>query len=149
MPVKIGYASGVYDLFHIGHLNLLRQARERCDFLIAGVATAEMSQQLKGTTPVVPLAERVEIVRGIRFVDDVVVDEHVNKAETWRDVGFNMFFKGDDWCGTPKGERLERDMKLIGVEVVYLPYTATTSSTMLRRALSVMTGLPGDSALNL
>ncbi|MCC3292044.1 MULTISPECIES: adenylyltransferase/cytidyltransferase family protein [unclassified Arthrobacter] len=148
MPVKVGYASGVYDLFHIGHLNLLREARDRCDFLIAGVASAEMSQRLKGTTPVVPLAERLEIVRSIRFVDAVVVDEHVNKAETWREVGFNVFFKGDDWRGTPKGVRLERDMKLIGVEVVYLPYTATTSSTMLRRALSAITGLPGDSALN-
>ncbi|KAD3515246.1 adenylyltransferase/cytidyltransferase family protein [Arthrobacter yangruifuii] len=148
MPVRIGYASGAYDLFHIGHLNLLRQARERCDFLIAGVASAEMSQRLKGTTPVVPLAERLEIVRSIRFVDDAVVDEHVNKAETWREVGFNMFFKGDDWRGTPKGDRLERDMELIGVQVVYLPYTPTTSSTMLRRALSVMTGSPGDSAMN-
>ncbi|MCC3295304.1 adenylyltransferase/cytidyltransferase family protein [Arthrobacter sp. zg-Y411] len=148
MPVKIGYASGVYDLFHIGHLNLLRQARERCDFLIAGVASADMSRRLKGITPVVPLTERLEIVRGIRFVDEAVVDEHVNKAETWREVGFNVFFKGDDWRGTPKGDRLERDMDLIGVEVVYLPYTPTTSSTMLRRALSVMTGSPGDSALN-
>ena len=147
MPVKIGYASGAYDLFHIGHLNLLRQARERCDFLIAGVASAEMCQRLKGTTPVVPLAERVEIVRNIRFVDEAVVDEHVNKAETWREVGFNIFFKGDDWRGTPKGDRLERDMGLIGVEVVYLPYTPTTSSTMLRRALSVMTGAPEDSAM--
>ena len=148
MPVKIGYASGVYDLFHIGHLNLLRQARERCDFLIAGVATAEMSQRLKGTTPVVPLTERMEIVRGIRFVDDVVVDEHVNKAETWREVGFNIFFKGDDWRGTPKGDRLERDMALIGVQVVYLPYTATTSSTVLRHALSILTRSPGDTALS-
>lgn len=146
MPVRIGYASGVYDLFHIGHLNLLRQARDRCDFLIAGVASAEMSQRLKGTTPVVPLTERLEIVRSIRFVDDVVVDEHINKADTWREVGFNIFFKGDDWRGTPKGVRLERDMDLVGVQVVYLPYTATTSSTVLRRALSLMTGSAGDSA---
>ena len=146
MPVRIGYASGVYDLFHIGHLNLLRQARDRCDYLIAGVASAEMSERLKGTTPVVPLTERLEIVRSVRFVDDVVVDEHLNKAETWREVGFNIFFKGDDWRGTPKGIRLERDMDLVGVEVVYLPYTATTSSTVLRRALSLMTGSAGDSA---
>lgn len=146
MPVRIGYASGVYDLFHIGHLNLLRQARDRCDFLIAGVASAEMSQRLKGTTPVVPLTERLEIVRSIRFVDDVVVDEHLNKADAWREVGFNIFFKGDDWHGTPKGVRLERDMDLVGVKVVYLPYTATTSSTVLRRALSLMTGSAGDSA---
>ena len=146
MPVRIGYASGVYDLFHIGHLNLLRQARDRCDYLIAGVASAEMSERLKGTTPVVPLTERLEIVRSIRFVDDVVVDEHHNKAEAWREVGFNIFFKGDDWRGTPKGIRLERDMDLVGVEVVYLPYTATTSSTVLRRALSLMTGSAGDSA---
>ena len=146
MPVRIGYASGVYDLFHIGHLNLLRQARDRCDFLVAGVASAEMSQRLKGTTPVVPLTERLEIVRSVRFVDDVVVDEHINKADTWHEVGFNIFFKGDDWRGTPKGARLEHDMELVGVEVVYLPYTATTSSTVLRRALRLMTGSAGDSA---
>lgn len=148
MTVRIGYASGVYDLFHIGHLNLLRHARSQCDYLIAGVASVAMTQRLKGTTPVVPLAERLEIVRSVRFVDRVVVDDHLNKADTWREVGFNVFFKGDDWRGTEKGERLERDMAGIGVEVVYFPYTASTSSTLLRRALTLLDGgAVGETAL--
>ena len=140
MVVRIGYASGAYDLFHIGHLNLLKHARSQCDYLIAGVASPAMTQRLKGTTPVIPLAERVEIVRSVRYVDAVVVDTHLNKADTWREVGFNIFFKGDDWKGTEKGERLERDMALIGVEVVYFPYTVSTSSTVLRRALTILDG---------
>lgn len=140
MAIRIGYASGVYDLFHIGHLNLLKHARSQCDYLIAGVASVEMTRRLKGTTPVVPLAERLEIVRSVRFVDAVVVDDHLNKADTWREVGFNVFFKGDDWRGTEKGDRLERAMAGIGVEVVYFPYTASTSSTVLRRALTLLDG---------
>ena len=149
MTVRIGYASGVYDLFHIGHLNLLKHARSQCDYLIAGVASTDMTQRLKGTTPVVPLAERLEIVRSVRYVDDVVVDEHLNKADTWREVGFNVFFKGDDWRGTEKGDRLERDMARIGVQVVYFPYTVTTSSTVLRRALTLLDGArAGDTAMN-
>ncbi|MBO0896438.1 MULTISPECIES: adenylyltransferase/cytidyltransferase family protein [Arthrobacter] len=140
MAVRIGYASGAYDLFHIGHLNLLKHARSQCDYLIAGVASTEMTQRLKGTTPVIPLAERLEIVRSVRYVDAVVVDTHVNKADTWQEVGFNIFFKGDDWKGTEKGERLEQDMARIGVEVVYFPYTVSTSSTVLRRALTLLDG---------
>ncbi|WP_104104453.1 adenylyltransferase/cytidyltransferase family protein [Arthrobacter sp. 08Y14] len=148
MTVRIGYASGVYDLFHVGHLNLLMHARSQCDYLIAGVASTEMTQRLKGTTPVIPLAERLEIVRSVRYVDDVVVDEHLNKADTWREVGFNVFFKGDDWRGTEKGNRLERDMAQIGVQVVYFPYTVTTSSTVLRRALTLLEGgRAGDAAM--
>ena len=148
MTVRIGYASGVYDLFHVGHLNLLKHARSQCDYLIAGVASTDMTQRLKGTTPVIPLAERLEIVRSVRYVDDVVIDEHLNKADTWREVGFNVFFKGDDWRGTEKGDRLERDMALIGVQVVYFPYTVTTSSTVLRRALTLLEGgRTGDAAL--
>ncbi|UWX97978.1 adenylyltransferase/cytidyltransferase family protein [Arthrobacter zhaoxinii] len=148
MTVRIGYASGVYDLFHVGHLNLLKHARSQCDYLIAGVASTDMTQRLKGTTPVIPLAERLEIVRSVRYVDDVVIDEHLNKADTWREVGFNVFFKGDDWRGTEKGDRLERDMAQIGVQVVYFPYTVTTSSTVLRRALTLLEGgRTGDAAL--
>ena len=148
MTVRIGYASGVYDLFHIGHLNLLKHARSQCDYLIAGVASTDMTQRLKGTTPVVPLAERLEIVRSVRYVDGVVVDEHLNKADTWHEVGFNIFFKGDDWQGTEKGDRLERDMARIGVQVVYFPYTQTTSSTVLRRALTLLEGdRAGETAL--
>lgn len=135
MKSRVGYAPGVYDLFHIGHLNILRHARERCDRLIAGVVSDEMALQAKGHVPVVPLAERLEIVRSIRFVDEAVAEVVPNKVDTWRAVGFDILFKGDDWRGTPKGEKLERDFAAVGVEIMYFPYTEQTSSTKLRAVL--------------
>ena len=138
MTVRIGYASGVYDLFHVGHLNLLKHARLHCDYLIAGVASTEATLQMKNREPVVPLHERLEIVRNIRLVDEVVVDNYPDKVDAWHAVGFNVIFKGDDWRGTEKGIRLEAGMLALGVDVVYFPYTVHTSSTLLRRALNVL-----------
>lgn len=136
MEQRIGYAAGAFDLFHIGHLNVLRHARERCDVLIAGVVSDEMLRQVKGVEPIVPTLERVEIVRAIRWVDAVHVETVPDKLDTWREVGFTHFFKGDDWRVSEQGQRLERQFAAVGVEVVYLPYTAHTSSTALRRALA-------------
>ncbi len=134
----IGYAPGAYDLFHIGHLNILRHAAEHCDHLIAGVVSDEMLLQTKGRLPMVPLAERLEIVRSLRFVDDVHAEVVPDKIDTWRQVRFDVIFKGDDWRGTAKGERLERDFAAVGVEVRYFPYTMHTSSTALRKALAAV-----------
>ena len=133
--LRVGYAPGVYDLFHVGHLNILRHARSQCDRLIAGVVSDEMALLAKGRPPVVPLVERLEIVRNIRFVDEAVAETVPNKLDTWRQTPFDILFKGDDWRGTEKGERLERDFATVGVEIVYFPYTVHTSSTLLRRAL--------------
>jgi glycerol-3-phosphate cytidylyltransferase len=135
----VGYAPGAYDLFHIGHLNVLRHAADNCDFLIAGVVSDEMLLLTKGRAPVVPLVERMEIVRNLRFVDAVHAEVVPDKIDTWRDVRFDVIFKGDDWRGTAKGDRLERDFAAVGVEVCYFPYTMHTSSTMLRTALSALT----------
>ena len=137
MPV-IGYAPGAYDLFHIGHLNILRHAAAHCDRLIAGVVADEVLLQTKGRLPLVPLAERMEIVRNIRCVDDVHAEVVPDKLDTWRDVRFDVIFKGDDWRGTAKGAKLERDFAAVGVEVRYFPYTMHTSSTALRRALAAL-----------
>ncbi|SNR41484.1 adenylyltransferase/cytidyltransferase family protein [Blastococcus mobilis] len=134
----VGYAPGAYDLFHIGHLNILRHAAEHCDRLIAGVVSDEMLLQSKGRLPVVPLAERMEIVRSLRFVDEVHAETVPDKIDTWREVRFHVLFKGDDWRGTPKGIALERDFAAVGVEVRYFPYTVHTSSTILRRALAAI-----------
>ena len=134
----VGYAPGGYDLFHIGHLNILRHAAKHCDRLIAGVVSDEMLLQSKGRLPVVPLAERMEIVRNLRFVDDVHAEVLPDKLDTWRQVGFDVIFKGDDWRGTPKGAKLERDFGAVGVEVCYFPYTVHTSSTILRKALAAI-----------
>jgi len=138
MTIRIGYAAGAFDLFHVGHLNLLRHAKQHCDILIAGVVSDEMLREVKGIEPVVPTAERVEIVKHISFVDDVYVETEPSKMDAWREVRFTHFFKGDDWRGTEKGMRLEREFAAVGVEVVYFPYTAHTSSTTLRRALAAL-----------
>ncbi|QBE48650.1 adenylyltransferase/cytidyltransferase family protein [Leucobacter triazinivorans] len=132
---RIGYAAGAFDLFHVGHLNLLRHAKQHCDVLIAGVVSDEMLRAVKGSETVIPTAERAEIVRHIVFVDDVYVERVPDKLSVWEEVRFTHFFKGDDWRGTEKGRLLERRFARVGVEIVYFPYTAHTSSTALRRAL--------------
>jgi glycerol-3-phosphate cytidylyltransferase len=139
MSRKIGYAAGAFDLFHVGHLNILKHAKSECDYLIAGVVSDEMLRLTKGITPVIPLAERLEIVSHISYVDEARAEVVADKLETWRDVRFDVFFKGDDWRGTEKGLRLEREFAAVGVEVVYFPYTMHTSSTQLRRALDALT----------
>jgi len=135
MSRVVGYAPGAYDLFHIGHLNILKHAKSQCDYLIAGVVSDEMCLLTKGKLPVVPLAERLAIVGAISYVDEAVAEVVRDKTETWKSVQFDVIFKGDDWRGTPKGDKLEADFAKLGVEVVYFPYTMHTSSTMLRRHL--------------
>lgn len=138
MTTRIGYAAGAFDLFHVGHLNLLRHAKAQCDFLIAGVVSDELLVKTKGRLPVIPLAERLEIVRHIRYVDKAIAETLPRKIDTWRSMPFDIFFKGDDWRGTPKGLALEREFAAVGVEVVYFPYTVHTSSTALRRTLELL-----------
>ncbi|WP_370290171.1 adenylyltransferase/cytidyltransferase family protein [Nocardioides sp.] len=135
MGQVIGYVPGVYDLFHVGHLNALRQARPHCDILVAGVVADEVCLQTKGVQPTVPLVERLEIVEAIGIVDRVYAERTTSKTDSWREIGFHRVFKGDDWKGTAKGDRLEAEMAAVGVEVVYFPYTIQTSSTALREAL--------------
>ncbi|ROS78667.1 adenylyltransferase/cytidyltransferase family protein [Cellulomonas sp. PhB143] len=134
----VGYAPGAWDLFHVGHLNILRHARERCDHLVAGVVDDDMLELAKGRRPVVPVAERAEILRHIALVDEVFIETQPDKLLTWQQRPFDRFFKGDDWRGTPKGVDLEQRFAEVGVEVVYFPYTVHTSSTALRRALTLL-----------
>lgn len=132
----VGYVPGVFDMFHIGHLNIVRRSRERCDWLIAGVVDDDAVEQMKGHRPIVPLSERLEIVSAVRFVDDVVADHSADKRLVWRDKPFDVIFKGNDWLDTDKGRRLEAQMAEVGVRVEYLPYTEHTSSRMLRETLT-------------
>lgn len=130
-----GYVPGGFDMLHVGHLNILTEAAKRCDHLIAGVATDESLERMKGRSPIVPLAERMAMVAALRMVDSVVPDYDQDKRLAWKRSPFDVLFKGTDWEGTDKGSRLEAEMAEVGASVIYLPYTPTTSSTMLRRTL--------------
>lgn len=132
----VGYTSGVFDMFHVGHLNLLRRARNYCRHLVVGVASDEYTERLKGRPAVVPCDERLEIISALKIVDEVVVDRSEDKTAAWQHRPFDAIFKGNDWQGTPKGYRLEHAMGEVGADVVYFPYTLHTSSTMLREYLS-------------
>ena len=131
----VGYTTGVFDMFHIGHLNILRNAKSRCDHLIVGVTTDELSESRKGKRPIIPQDERMEIVRSVRYVDEVVEQSSMDKIQAWRDHPFDVMFVGDDWKGTALWEQLEREFALLGVRIEYFPYTPQTSSTALRAKL--------------
>lgn len=129
----VGYAPGAYDLFHVGHLNLLRRVRLECDYLIAGVVSDAVALEQKGRLPVVPEEERLEIVASLDVVDEAVMEWTTDKLQTWERVRFDVIFKGSDWSGSPKWTALEREFAARGVRVVYLPYTQHVSTTILRR----------------
>ena len=135
MTSVIGYTTGVFDMFHVGHLNILKQARSQCDHLIVGVTTDEVAASRKGRRPIVPLLERIEIVQNVRYADDVVPQASMDKMEAWNNLKFDVMFVGDDWRGTDKWNALEAEFAALGVGIVYFPYTQHTSSTQLRRAV--------------
>ncbi|WP_425041381.1 adenylyltransferase/cytidyltransferase family protein [Primorskyibacter sp. S187A] len=139
-PRVIGYTTGVYDMFHIGHLTLLQRAREACDHLIVGVTTDALAQARKGRAPVIPEADRVAIVRALRCVDEVVPQSDMDKIAAWERIGFHRMFVGDDWKGDPKWVALEEALGPKGVEIVYFPYTAHVSTTRLRNSVDPDTG---------
>ena len=132
--MKIGYTSGVYDLFHIGHLNLLRNAKGLCDKLIVGVTTDELVSY-KNKRAVIPFLERMEIVRAIEYVDAVIPQDNMNKFEMWEKLKFDVMFVGDDWFNSEKWKNLDQQFKEAGVEIRYFPYTQGTSSTLLNDTL--------------
>lgn len=130
----IGYTTGVFDLFHIGHLNILRRAKEQCDYLIVGVTTDELVSY-KHKKAVIPFEERRAIVEAIRYVDKAVPQESMDKMAAWEKYQFDVMFVGDDWKGTEKWNKIEADMERVGVRVVYFPYTKGTSSTLINEVL--------------
>ena len=130
----VGYTSGVYDLFHIGHLNLLRNAKSMCDKLIVGVTTDELVSY-KNKKAVIPFHERIEIVRSNKFVDAVVPQESMDKFEMWSKIKFNVMFVGDDWYASEKWQVIEKEFEEVGVKIVYFPYTKGTSSTLINDVL--------------
>ena len=135
---RVGYTTGVFDMFHIGHLNILRRAKEKCDYLIVGVSTDELVMEYKNKTPIIPFEERAEIVRSIDCVDRAIAQENRDKYAAWRELKFDVMFVGDDWKGKPLFMKVEEEFKKVGVDVVYFPYTKDTSSTILREKLNVL-----------
>ena len=136
----IGYTTGVYDLFHVGHLNLLRNAKSLCDRLIVGVTTNELVNY-KGKSPVIPFQERSEIVRSIKYVDAVVPQYNMNKIEACEKVKADILFVGDDWYNTDKWKDYEKQLLKKGIKVLYFPYTKGTSSTLINGTLKKLKDL--------
>ncbi|WP_238011403.1 adenylyltransferase/cytidyltransferase family protein [Dactylosporangium sp. AC04546] len=135
----VGYTAGVFDMLHVGHLRLLQQARAQCDRLIVGVTTDELCQRRKHKTPLIPYSDRATMLRGLRCVDEVVPQHHMDRIAAWDRLRFDVTFVGDDWRGTASWVAYESQFAEIGVRVVYFPYTAGVSSTQLREKLR---GLP-------
>ncbi|MCT8139015.1 FAD synthase [Anaerobacillus sp. CMMVII] len=133
---KLGYTTGVFDLFHIGHLNILKKAKEQCDYLIVGVSTDEVVQGYKKKTPVIPFEERISIVEAIKYVDEVVPQTSMDKFNAWEKLKFDAIFHGDDWKGSKMYEKIENKFSSVGVEMVYFSYTKGTSSTILGDVLN-------------
>lgn len=130
----IGYTTGVFDLFHIGHLNILKRAKENCDYLIVGVTIDELVSY-KGVEAIVPFKERMKIVKAIKYVDEVVPQKDMDKMKAWEELKFDRMFVGSDWKGTEKWNQIEKDFAKVGVEITYFTYTKGTSSTRLKRVL--------------
>ncbi len=128
---KIGYTQGTYDMFHIGHLNLINHAKEYCDYLIVGVNSDELVQQYKNKLPVIVQEERAEIVRNIKAVDQCVISTTLDKLDALRKYHFDVMFIGDDWKGNPRWEQTGKDLKEHGVDLIFLPHTDGVCSTAL------------------
>ena len=131
----IRYTTGVFDMFHVGHLNILKRAKEKCDYLIVGVSTDEVVKAYKNKTPIVNFSERKAIVESIRYVDKVVPQITMNKLDAWNELHFDIMFHGSDWQGTAMYDKIIENLNSVGVEVVFLPHTDGVSSTLLSECL--------------
>jgi glycerol-3-phosphate cytidylyltransferase len=137
---KIGYTTGVYDMFHIGHLNILKRAKENCDYLIVGVSTDELVMEYKKKLPIIPYEDRKKIVEAIKYVDKVVPQVNRDKIEAYNTHKFDVMFVGDDWKGSELFVETEKKLKEHNVDIIYFPYTKGISSTKLREIIDKKDG---------
>ena len=135
---KIGYTTGVFDMFHIGHLNILRRAKEQCEYLIVGITLDEVVETYKNKTPIIPYSERAAIVESIKYVDKVVPQTSMDKYAAWEKLHFEAIFHGDDWKGSKMYNEIEEKLNAVGVKTIFLPHTAGTSSTLLSEKLKAL-----------
>ena len=133
---KVGFTAGVYDMFHIGHLNLIKRAKEQCDYLIVGVNSDRLVEYYKNKNTVISESERREIVSNIRDVDKCVIMDNLDKIDAWEKFNFDVVFIGDDWKGSERWNKTEKELAKVNVKVEYLPYTGNVSSTILRHNYS-------------
>ena len=131
----IGYTTGVFDMFHIGHLNILKRAKEQCDYLIVGVSTDEVVEEYKKKTPIIKFEERIAIVEAIKYVDVVVPQTTMDKMEAWKQLKFDVMFHGSDWKGSDMYNHIIKKFNNVGVKVIFLPHTEGVSSTLLTEVL--------------
>lgn len=134
-PFIIGYTTGVFDMFHIGHLNIIRRAKELCDYLIVGVSTDELVEQYKHKIPVIPFNERLAIVESCRFVDKAIAQTTMNKLKAWEELHFDIMFHGNEWQGTDLYNQYEKEFAKVGAVIHYLSHTEGISSTILREKI--------------
>ena len=132
----IGYTTGVFDMFHVGHLNILRQAKANCDYLIVGVSSDELAESYKNKTPIIPFEHRKEIVESIKYVDEVVIQSHRDKIKSFHEIGFDIMFVGSDWKGTELFNVLEKELKKYNAIIHFFQYTEGISSTRLKKILA-------------
>ena len=143
----IGYTSGVYDLFHIGHLTLLKNAKALCEKLIVGVTVDELVAY-KGKKSMIPFSDRIEIVRNIKQVDAAVPQYDMDKLTMCKKLGATILFVGDDWYGTEKWQQYEKEFAEAGIKIIYFPYTQGVSSTKITEALKNTRGWTNDTSAN-
>jgi len=132
---KIGYTTGVFDMFHIGHLNILKRAKEQCEYLIVGVSTDSTVESYKMIKPINPFEDRIEIVGAIKYVDKVVPQISMDKMKAWEELKFDVMFHGSDWKNSEMYKKIILDFEKIGVDVIFLPHTDGISSTQLKQVL--------------
>lgn len=132
---KIGYTTGVFDLFHIGHLNILKNAKSQCEYLIVGVSTDELVAKYKNKLPVIPYNQRAEIISSIKYVDMVVPQVSLDKMDAYNKFKFNVLFHGDDWKNSDLYEEIEKELKKHGVDIVFIPHTDGISTTIIKKMI--------------
>lgn len=132
---KVGFTDGVYDMFHVGHLNMIREAKKRCDYLIVGVHSDEIVEGYKNRKTIINENDRREIVGAIKEVDKAVINYTRDKIALWEKYHFDVIFIGDDWKGTERWINFERELAKIGVTVEYIPYTKGISTTQIREQI--------------
>ena len=134
---KIGYVPGVYDLFHVGHLNLIKKSKEVSEYLIVGVLSDELVMHFKGKYPVIPLEQRMEILKALKDVDEVIEVNFSNtvKMDAWKQLRYDAYFSGSDHGSEWDNEK--KALQEVGSDIVFFPYTESISSTMLKKQLNI------------